>query len=288
MSAEHGNPRERRNGAAWQWMVQCRRPVIAMVRQVQSLSLQTVVELAATWSRSGLALRSFGYVDALGWSGRPLLRLWRDVRITGRTQKCLRPDGTPFLAVPGRSLLSGEAPIRMDSRPAGGSRWNVVSAEHGNPRERRKGAVWQWMVYCRRPVIAMVIQPNLRQMEYPKSILVDCGKFGTKELKFPESVVASDYSARLTAKIESDWDTYWDSLFDATSEMADQVQGIYDFDASFDTHKFNLQIYHFDFSPGTEHFMIRVEFIDSDSQVMCPVFDTTFQGLAIVHSQPVF
>jgi len=125
-------------------------------------------------------------------------------------------------------------------------------------------------------------------MESPKSILVKCGEFGTKELKFPNSVVASDDSTRLKAKVESDWDAYWHSLFDATREMAEEVQGIYDFDGSFGTHRFDLQIYHFDFSPGVECVMFRVEFIDSDSQVMCPVFDTSFQGLETVHNQPVF
>lgn len=139
-----------------------------------------------------------------------------------------------------------------------------------------------------RPLNATVIQPKLRQMKSPKSILVNCGEFGTKELKLPNSPVATGESARLTAKVESDWDTYWHLLFGATREMAEETQGIYDFDGSFDTHRFDLQIYHLDFSPGMEYVMFRVEFIDSDSKVMCPVFDTAFQGLKIIHNQPVF
>ncbi|MEZ5944884.1 MAG: hypothetical protein R3C18_26165 [Planctomycetaceae bacterium] len=125
-------------------------------------------------------------------------------------------------------------------------------------------------------------------MDSTKSLLVSCGKFGTIRLDFRKSAISDDDTVRLKTKIESDWDTYWEALFDATSEMAEQVQGIYDFDASFDTHKFNLQIYDCDFSPGREHLMIRVEFIDSDSQVMCPVFDIAFEDFEIVHNQPVF
>lgn len=125
-------------------------------------------------------------------------------------------------------------------------------------------------------------------MNFPLSIQVECGEFGAKLLAYPDFTGPPSELRRLTSNIELRWSDYWPRLRDATSEMAEQVQGIYDFDASFRSHPFEVQIYHYEVSDGTEYLMLRVKFLDSKSQLMCPVFDTTFEGLDIVHRQPCF
>ena len=122
----------------------------------------------------------------------------------------------------------------------------------------------------------------------PQPILVDCKQFGERQVDCRRSPTSTDESLRLRNLIAANWDAYWSLLYEATSEMGEQVHGIYDFDASFESHNFRIQIYHYDFSRGVEQVMFRIEFLDADSQEICPVFDTTFEGLEVVHSQPCF
>lgn len=126
-------------------------------------------------------------------------------------------------------------------------------------------------------------------MKPPESINVDCKEYGIKTLKFSmEGGYEEADLGRVRTKLESDWPFYWKSLFLTTHEMTEEVQGIYDFDATFESHKFEIEIDDFDFSDGMEYLSFRIEFLDSESQVMCPVFDTCFHGLEINHHQPVF
>ena len=125
-------------------------------------------------------------------------------------------------------------------------------------------------------------------MDISESIDVDCKEHGVKTLQYSTANCSAANIGRLRAKLETCWPEYWQSLLRVTGEMAKDVQGVYDFDASFESHKFEIEIYDFDFSPGVEYLSFRVEFHDSDSQVMCPVFDTSFHGFEVNHTQPVF
>jgi hypothetical protein len=129
-------------------------------------------------------------------------------------------------------------------------------------------------------------------------LLVDCKQFGERQLdckKFGESKLDCASSASMTNEmrhlrnlIAANWDAYWSHLYEATSEMAKQVLGTYDFDASFERNNFRIHIEHYDCSDGADLIMFRVEFLDSHSRVIYPVFDTTFEGLEIVHNQPCY
>ena len=125
-------------------------------------------------------------------------------------------------------------------------------------------------------------------MNFRQSIQVECGEFGAKLLAYPDCTGSPSDMRRIASKIERQWSDYWPLLRDATTEMAEEVQGIYDFDASFRSHPFEVQIYHYEVSDGTEYLMLRVKFLNAKSQVMCPVFDITFDGFDIVHRQPCF
>ncbi len=124
-------------------------------------------------------------------------------------------------------------------------------------------------------------------MDIPESINVDCKEHGVKTLQYP-TATCSQADSRLREKLETSWPEYWQSLLCTTGEMAEDVRGINDFDASFQSHKFEIEIDDFDFSQGVEYVSFRVQFLDAESQVMWPVFDTSFHGLEVNHHQPVF
>ena len=86
--------------------------------------------------------------------------------------------------------------------------------------------------------------------------------------------------------LEEKWEEYWPAVFEATCEMAEQVLGIYDFSAGFETHDFTIQVY--DMKSWGDQIPLWITFIDSKSEGIVPIFDVTFEGLEVVSSQPVF
>lgn len=132
------------------------------------------------------------------------------------------------------------------------------------------------------------MQGDMSRMNSSEPLLVDCEQFGKKLLARPTHELKAGEIWKLQKAIAENWDSYWSALYEVTSELAEQVLGVYDFDASFETHDFQLEIYSYQFSNDIDHFMFRVAFLDADSREICPVFDTTFESLEVVHSQACF
>lgn len=117
---------------------------------------------------------------------------------------------------------------------------------------------------------------------------VDCQEYGVKSIRYSATDRSEADIERLKQNLTVGWSKYWRALLRVTNEMAEEVQGIYDFNASFASHRFEIEIYDFDFSDGSEYVLFRVAFFDSDSQQIFPIFDTSFHGFVVNCSQPVF
>ena len=124
-------------------------------------------------------------------------------------------------------------------------------------------------------------------MATQQPLSLNCNEYGMKAIQFTATGIEAD-TERLRSRLEPCWPEYWRSLFHVTNEMAEDVQGMYDFDASFATHKFEIEIDDFDFSAGSEYISFRVAFLDSSSKAIFPIFDTSFHGFEVNHNQPVF
>ena len=125
-------------------------------------------------------------------------------------------------------------------------------------------------------------------MATPQPINVDCEEYGVKAIRYSTTDRSQADIERLRQSLNISWSEYWRALLRVTNEMAEDVQGVYDFVASFASHQFEIEIDDFDFSAGSEYVSFRVKFLDSDSQVIFPIFDTSFHGLDVNHYQPVF
>ena len=125
-------------------------------------------------------------------------------------------------------------------------------------------------------------------MRYTKNIIVDCEPYGAKKLFYPDSMEEKLNGQLLLKELESSWSSYWAEAKETTTEMAEQVLGIYDFNASFETHDFQMNVYDMRDWEDPEKVALWIQFIDSDSKTIVPVFDTTFRKLKVVRCQPVF
>ncbi len=127
-----------------------------------------------------------------------------------------------------------------------------------------------------------------KYMNYEKYIIVDCATYGSKNLYYPDSMAEQVNGRLLLTTLEEKWDEYWSLVIKTTSEMAEQVIGVYDFQASFETHDFQMKVYDSKGWDSADYLKLWIQFIDSDSETIVPIFDTTFEKLEVVHCQPVF
>jgi hypothetical protein len=72
-------------------------------------------------------------------------------------------------------------------------------------------------------------------------------------------------------------------LSKTTSELAEEVIGIYDFNASFEIHDFEMQVYDDRDWERSNSIMLRVQFLDSKAEKICPIFDTFIRDFKVVH-----
>ena len=125
-------------------------------------------------------------------------------------------------------------------------------------------------------------------MVTPQAINVDCEQYGVRAIRYTTTDRSDAEIESLEQKLKTNWPEYWRALLRVTNEMVQDVQGVYNFDASFSSHQFEIEIDDFDFTAGSEYVSFRVKFLDSDSQVIFPIFDTSFHGFEVNHHQPVF
>ncbi|MEN9361535.1 MAG: hypothetical protein RL095_3070 [Verrucomicrobiota bacterium] len=125
-------------------------------------------------------------------------------------------------------------------------------------------------------------------MQEHNFLIVDCLQYGQKKLSYPTSMEKQEAGRRLLSELQKNWSNYWPLIMESTSEMALEVLGIYDFDASFETHDFVMEIYDMGDWSESDTIAIWLQFIDSHGRVIVPVFDTTFEDGEVTHCQPVF